>query len=184
MVFDIIILIFLLAGFYYGYKKGVVNTIFMLICYLIGTTIVLKANEYMLHYLGTQTTINKAYLPIVSIFILIVFFVLFFKFINWATDQLLKAFHLTTINQVIGAALFATLVLFLLSTVIWYIDKAKLISDETKLKSYTYQPVSSLSPVLMNAIGTAMPVFNNMYQNMNQTIDNHIPTIDSLQHTK
>lgn len=179
MVLDIITLVFLIAGFYYGYKKGIINTLFMLLCFFIGTTVLLKCNEYMLHYLGTQTQVNKAYLPILSIFILIVFIVLFFKLINWASEQLLKAFHLTVVNQIIGGALFGTLVLFLFSTILWYVDKANLITQETKEKSYTYQPISAMSPVLMNAFGTAMPVFKNMYQNMNNTIENKLPKVDS-----
>jgi len=176
---DIIVFIVLAAGFYFGYKKGIVNTLFMLLGYMIGTTLVLKGNEYMLHYLSKNTQVNKAYLPILSIFVLIVFIVLFYKLMTWGADQLLKAFHLSTINQVIGGALFATLVLFLLSTIVWYIDRAKLITDETKTKSYTYVPVSKLSPVLINAVGVAMPVFKNMYENMNATIENNIPPADS-----
>lgn len=180
MILDIIIAILLIAGFYYGYQKGVVNTIFMFISFLIGTTIVLKCNEYLLHYLSTQTKVNKAYLPILSIFILIVFFVLFFKFINWGIDQLLKAFHLSTINQVIGGALFATLMLFLFSTILWYVDKAQLISEEQKQKSYSYSYVSSMSPVLIDALGAAMPVFKDMYKNMNEQIGNSIVSPDSI----
>lgn len=58
MVLDIITLVFLIAGFYYGYKKGIINTLFMLLCFFIGTTVLLKCNEYMLHYLGTPTPVD------------------------------------------------------------------------------------------------------------------------------
>ena len=179
MALDIITLVIIIAGFYYGYKKGIINTLFMFLCFFIGTTVLLKCNEYMLRYLGLHTQVNKAYLPILSIFILIIFIVLFFKLINWASEQLLKAFHLTVVNQIIGGALFATLVLFMFSTLLWYIDKAKLIPLESKSKSYTYQPISAMSPVLMNAVGTAMPLFNNMYNNMNSTIENKLTPKDS-----
>jgi hypothetical protein len=58
------------------------------------------------------------------------------------------------------------------------------LSFNLEQKSYTYMPVSSTSPVLMNAIGTAMPVFNNMYHHMNETIDNNMPAADTLIHSK
>lgn len=184
MVLDGIIVLLMLAAFYYGYKKGIINTLFMFICFFIGTGIVLKCNEYLLVYLSKETQINKAYLPIISIFILLVFFVLFFKFVNWGMEQLLKAFHLSMINQVAGGALFATLALFILSTVLWYIDKAKLIPDSSKEKSYTYSYVSAMSPVLMNATGTAIPYFKNMYQNMNQVIEEKIPSAVDTTNTR
>jgi hypothetical protein len=102
---------------------------------------------------------------------LIIFIALFFKLLSWSSEQLLKSFHLTSINRIIGGSLFATLSLFLFSTLIWYVDNGSFINNDTKEKSYTYAFVKPLSPLFTNAVGSAVPAFKGMYGNMNTTMD-------------
>ena len=171
MIFDIVFAIILIAGFYYGYQKGIVNTIFSIIGFCLGILMITKLNETIVLYLGHHTHMNPVYLPILSILCLIIFIALFFKLLSWSSEQLLKSFHLTSINRIIGGSLFATLALFLFSTLLWYADNSTFIKDETKEKSYTYAFVQPLSPLFTNAVGTAIPAFKGMYGNMNTAMD-------------
>ncbi len=180
MIFDIVLTVVLIAGFYYGYQKGIVNTIFSILGFCIGILIITKFNEAMILYLGHHTQMNPAYLPILSILCLIIFIALFFKFLSWSSEQLLKSFHLTSINRIIGGSLFATLSLFLFSTLIWYVDNGSFINKETKEKSYTYAFVKPLSPLFTNAVGSAVPAFKGMYGNMNTAMD----SVQSKYHSK
>lgn len=171
MVLDILFAIVFIAGFYYGYQKGVVNTIFSILGFVLGTLIITKFNEKMTIYLSQHTSMNQSYLPIVSIFCLIVFIALFFKLMSWSSEQLLKSFSLTSVNRIIGGALFSSLVTFLFSTLLWYANQAHYLESETKEKSMTYAFVQPLSPLFTNAVGTAVPAFKDMYSNMSNEMD-------------
>ena len=137
MVLDVLFAIIFIAGFYYGYQKGIVNTIFSILGFVLGTLILTKFNERMIIYLGHHSSINPAYLPVLSILGLVIFIALFFKLMSWSSEQLLKSFSLTSVNRIIGGALFSTLVTFLFSTLLWYANQAHYIEEETKEKSFT-----------------------------------------------
>ena len=73
MIIDIALLLFALAGFWVGYTKGIVSTLFSILGYIIALLITLKISPWFTDFLISSFNIEKMFaLVFGTLFILIV----------------------------------------------------------------------------------------------------------------
>ncbi len=153
---DIILILYLVWGFYTGFKKGV---IYMLVSF-VSIIIALYAAVHF-SYLSTKLLANwlnkhPQDLKILSYIVTFLGVFLLMHLIGKILDHLIKAVALGFINRILGGVLSVGIKVIILSLLIWIFDQANQIVPLVSLKnideSVMYKPIRDLSPVILRNI--------------------------------
>jgi membrane protein required for colicin V production len=157
-ILDLIILVPLIWGAYIGYKKGLLIEIISLFVVIIAVILSFKLlTKAMFVVKGYLNTVPQA-LPVVSFIILFVLLLLVLSLLGKALKGLLHQTIFKDFDQVLGAALGLFKFAFLVSNLLWLIEKSqsvfgnKIVSDSIlfpyvrPVAQYIYTAISWLFP--------------------------------------
>jgi len=171
MTIDIVAALIIAYGFYSGYKKGIISTLFGIVSLIVGIVAALKISPIVINIL-------KGFVPLQDSLVFIIGFVLTFflvmlliRFIGSKIESLFKAVNLNVINKLLGGALMGLVFAIMLGYLMFGLEKLSLIGEQTKASSMTYPMLSSL-PARSNAMAeTLKPVFKGFWDSMIETMD-------------
>jgi membrane protein required for colicin V production len=132
MLLDLIISIVTLLGFYLGYKRGLVRTVFDSLSLIIGIVAALKLSPFTIDMLEDILKISPAITFLMGVVITFVLIMGLIRFIGLKIEDLLKAASINVLNKILGGALQALFFAYLLSLSFWLLNNLKLISEEAK----------------------------------------------------
>ena len=75
------------------------------------------------------------------------------------------------LNTIGGILLYAGLYIFIFSILIFYADQLGIIKPETKNESVAYAYVQPWGPKLMDGLGKIIPVFKDMFKDLEDFFD-------------
>jgi len=162
---DIILLIIMVFGAYAGYREGFLMSLVSLVAIVLGVLCGFKLMGLGMTYLQDEFNADKSVLPYISfglIFIAVVVAVtLLGKFIKNAID---KSF-LGRMDQVMGLALGAFKVMFMLSIALWILDSLKIApGPEWTDGSWLYPFTARLAPEIAYWLGNFIPLFREIFR--------------------
>jgi membrane protein required for colicin V production len=172
MIFDILFVIFLGAGFYWGYQKGVIYSVFSLAAYFIGIIGALKFSYIAVKFLHTSLSIGPKAMAIVSFIIMFLLIVILVRIVAWSLEQVLKSFSLNMINQLIGGVIFSVISLYVLCVLIWFLNKWEVFPDHQKMTSHVYPYIANTGPVVVEYSGKIIPMFKTAFHDIDALIRN------------
>jgi membrane protein required for colicin V production len=128
-------------GFYYGYNKGIISTMFTMAGYLLGIIFAFKAIPLTSALL--ERILNNDH-PMMSVaaFIVnlgVVMFVL--RFVSNALMSALNAVYLGFVNRILGGVVMALFGALIFSVLLWFATKAQFINQSTLDGSMVYRPL-------------------------------------------
>ena len=169
---DILFAVILLIAIFKGYTKGFIIAIFSIIAYFIGLAAALKLSATVAAYLQSSMAISGKWLPFISfilVFILVVFLV------NLGGKLIEKTFEMAFLgwlNKLGGIILFAVLYTVIFSIFLYYVEKIHLFDKETLSTSKVYPYVKPWGPAVMDQFGKILPVFKNMFNELENYFEN------------
>ena len=158
-------------AFYQGFKKGLVHSIFALLALFCGVIGALKFSHLASVYVQEYLHVASQYLPLVSFLLVFLLIVLIVRLISNLFEGFLKFIHLGLINKVVGGIFWGMLIIFLFSTVLWFLNQATLISPELKTASKVYVYLEPISPWIINGLGQVFPFLNDLYESLEGYFD-------------
>lgn len=159
MVIDIVVTIVLGMGFYLGYLKGIIKTVFDSLSFFVAILAALKLTPLLISVVEEITGFPEAVCYIVGVLITFAGIFLLVRFIGNRVEAILESIHLNIVNKILGGLLQALFFCYLLSLVLWAVGKAGAISESTKKASVTYPFVSTLPEKGKSIIQSMKPVF-------------------------
>jgi membrane protein required for colicin V production len=150
---DIIIILYLVWGFYSGFKKGAV---YMLVSF----ASILFALYAAVHFSYLSTGLLAQWLgkdpqdlKILSYIVTFIVVFILMHLIGKILDHFIKAVALGFINRLLGGLLSVGIKVIILSLLIWVFDQGNqimpLVSQKTIDESVMYKPLRDLSPVIL-----------------------------------
>ncbi len=176
MAIDIIFLIAAGYGFYVGYSRGIIQTLFNVLGYTLG---LLAAAKFAPLVTSLLESIFDNHSPLLFLggflisFIIVIFIV---RFLSSTFESLLELAHINILNQVAGGVIMAALVVLLYSVMLWFVDSSLLIKEGTKEDSATY-------PFLKTYPGKAKVVGEKFFPIIHEYWTEAINLMDHLQKT-
>ena len=76
------------------------------------------------------------------------------------------------VNKIGGALLYMVIYTLSFSVVLFYLVQLKMIKDKTILESVTYSYVKPWGPVVINGIGKIIPLFQDMFTELENFFEN------------
>ncbi len=163
MIIDIFFVLLLLLACFKGYSKGLIVALFSIIGFIAGLAAALKLSAYAAEKLSGSFNTSGKWLPFVSFLLVFLAVVLL---VNLGARLLQKSVEMIMLgwaNRLGGILLFITLYSILLSIFLFYAVQLHFLSAEAIAASVSYPYLQPVGPAVINALGTVVPLFKNMF---------------------
>ncbi len=154
MAIDLICALVALYGFWQGYNRGIISTIFNILTYVFGLVVALKVTPITTQILENLFKSDNPLMFIAGFLVNIFLVVFILKQAAKGMENLLNVAHLGIINQVLGGGISAMLSVLVYSVLIWFGVKSHILNDRLLADSRTYKPL--LEPLPPRAKDFAM----------------------------
>jgi membrane protein required for colicin V production len=176
MVIDVIFAVFALWGFYLGFSRGIIKTVFTILSVVFGLMMAFRFGPDVTSFL--ETAVNDNALMFLAGFLLtfvltMVIIRLFASFLEGA----LESANINFINQAIGGTVMAGIMVLLYSVLLWFGDRSHLINEEAKQESTTYTYLEQYPELVWYYGEKAKPVLEDFW-------DHSIDFMDRLEDAK
>ena len=171
MILDIIVAIILILAIIKGFRQGLIVALFSVVAFIIGLAAALKLSVVVAGYIGNAVKISDKWLPIISFAVVFLIVVLLVRLGARFIQKSVEFAMLGWLNRIGGILLYAGLYILIFSILIFYADQIGFIKPETKNESVTYSYIQPWGPKLMDGIGKIIPVFKDMFQDLEDFFD-------------
>lgn len=174
MVIDIIFAIVAAYGFYLGYSKGIIKTIFTVLSVTFGLMAAFKFGPSLTQFLENTFNNDNPLMFIAGFLLSFVVMMVIIRMFARGLEGLLESANINIINQIAGGFLLSGILILVFSVMLWFGDSSHLVDDSTKEQSITY-PYLKAYPQQVWRMGKSMqPMFQEFW-------DHSIDFMDKLQ---
>jgi len=166
MLLDIFAVVLIGFGFYRGFTRGFVFSIFSFIAWAVGLIAALKLTDVGASHLRDWTGSKSPWVPIVTfvvIFLAVVVLVLLFAKL---IDGIITVAQLGLWNKLAGGVLEVLIFVLVFSVGLWMFNNGGFISPEVKSESKLYGIVSPVAPNVFTWLGRNVPALDNLLDNL------------------
>lgn len=168
MLIDLIFAIFIILAVMKGYQQGLVVGLFSLAAVIIGLAAAMKLSTVVAGYIGRAVKVSDQWLPVISFAIVFLVVLLLIRLGARAIEKAVEVALLGWVNKIGGIILFAAIYTTVFSVLLFYAEQMKLLQPETINKSVTYSFVQPWGPKAINGFGSVIPVFKDMFAELEQ----------------
>jgi len=138
MALDIICLLFGLLGFYLGFTRGIIGTVFNALSLALGVVAAMKFAPIMQNVIEQTFNTKNPLMYFAGMLLAFVLTMVLIRTLARGLEGVLKTANINIINQVLGGALLAAVMIMIYSFLLDFGEKARLVDDQTKKESKTY----------------------------------------------
>lgn len=162
MIIDIVFAIVAAYGFYLGFSKGIIQTVFTVLSVLFGLMAAFKFSPAMTDFLET-TFSSHPMMFLVGFLLSFVLTMVLIRMIARFLEGALETANINIINQLAGGFLLTSLLVLMYSAVLWFGDQSRLIDEETKNTSITYPYLEQYPKQVWKAVKAMGPTLENFW---------------------
>ncbi len=150
---DIIIILYLVWGFYNGFKKGAVYMLVSFIAIVLALYAAIHFSYLSTGLLASWLKKDPQDLKILSYIVTFIVVFILMHLVGKILDNFIKAIALGFLNRLLGGVFSVGIKVIVLSLILWIFDQANqiipVVSEETINDSIMYKPIKDLSPVIL-----------------------------------
>ena len=180
MLLDLIYAVIVIMAVLHGYRRGLVVGLFSLVAVIIGLAAAMKLSIVAGEYIGRVIKISDQWLPIISFAIVFLLILLLIRLGARAIEKTVEMAMLGWLNKIGGILFYVAIYTIVFSVLLFYADQMKLLQPETINKSVTYSFVQPWGPKAINGFGAIIPVFKDMFGQLEHFFDGIAKEISSL----
>lgn len=166
MLLDVLFIILVITALIKGYRNGLVVAIFSVVSLIVGLAAALKLSVLMAEYLRDSVNVSAKWLPLLSFIAVFLIAVFLVRLGAAAVEKLVQLAMLGWLNRLGGIVLYFILYMVMLSVAVFYLEKLHLLTPEAIALSKTYAFIQPWGPKAIGALGTVLPFFQNMFQEL------------------
>lgn len=171
MIIDLAALLLLLYGFYVGYSRGIIKTVFALVSILIGIVAALSLSPVVINFMQGFINWHPGLVFVLGFALTFIVSLIVIRFIGKKIEDLLKFAQVNFINKIAGGAILGLLLLVFYSYALWGINSFGLLSEENKNSSVSYEYLETLPVQTQGILDSAKPIFKGFWDQMVETFD-------------
>jgi membrane protein required for colicin V production len=166
MLIDIIFIVLLVIAIFKGYTKGFIIALFSVLALVIGLAAAVKLSVVTASRLKDAVHVAAKWLPVIAFALVFVAVVLLVRLGARAIEKMIQLAFLGWANKLAGILVYMALYTVILSVLLFYAEKINLIAPGTIASSKTYNFIKPWGPKAINSIGTLVPFFKDMFQQL------------------
>ena len=171
MAIDLAFILLAGYGFYTGYYKGIIQTIFSAVSVIFGLLIAFKLSAATTRMLETTFESNHPMMFPAGFALTFLTALLLFRLISKGLEGVVQTVHLNAINRIAGGAVLAGGITLLLSVLLWFGDTAGLLGERLKNESQTYPFLQTIPDKARNVAMIGKPIFMDFWEKSSSTLD-------------
>ena len=168
MIIDIIFAILMVLAIVQGYRRGLIIAVFSFIAIIIGLAAAVKLSAVVANHIGHAAKVSEKWLPIISFMLVFLIVVLLVRLGARLLQKTVETVMLGLVNRIGGVLLYAVIYITVFSILLFYAQQIKIIKPETMQASVTWSFIQPWGPKAINAFGTAIPFFRDMFNQLEQ----------------
>lgn len=180
MVLDLLFAVVLVFAILKGYQKGLVVGLFSLVAVIIGLAAAIKLSTVVAKYIGSAVKVSEEWLPLISFAVVFLVVIILIRLGAKAIEKTVETAMLGMVNKLAGIILYVAIYTLVFSVLLFYAEQMKLLQPETINKSVTYSFIQPWGPRTINMFGSLIPVFKDMFGDLEQFFDGVAQKISSL----
>lgn len=138
MAIDIVCLAVFGFGFIKGYRLGIIGTVFNILAYLFGAIVAYKMAPITVVIIERLFEENNPLVFPAAFVINLLFIVFLLRTAARSIEGALSAMYINVVNSIAGGVLSGYLTVLIFSILLWFVDKAQLLSPDEVSRSATY----------------------------------------------
>lgn len=166
MVIDILFLVILIYSLIKGYQKGFIVALFSILGWIVGLAAALKLSTTVAAWLGTTTSIETRWLPPLAFILVFLATVILIRIGAKMIEGIIEFAFLGWANKALGILLYIALHTVIFSILLFFGIQLQFLSQSVINESITYKWIEPWGPGLMNALGSVIPFFRDMFQQL------------------
>ena len=171
MMIDIIVAIVVTLGFYLGYSRGLIRTIFDGFSLLVAVVAALKLSPITMEIIQSLLKTTPAVTFLLGVVITFLAVITLIRFIGRKFEDMLKAVNINFINKMAGGALQALFFAYLMSLFLWLLVNIKVIRLEVQAKSVTWSLLEPLPEKGKAVFQSLKPIFTKFWDKTLEAMD-------------
>lgn len=171
MILDIIAALVIAYGFYTGFSRGIIKTVFAVISIIIGIVAALKLSPIVISVLQNNFDTNPAMLFIIGLIFTFLLVLLIIRFLGNKIENIFEVVQLNFINKIAGGAVLALVFATMISYVFFFASETNLIDKSTRKASIMYPILEPLPAISKGIASKTKPVFKEFWEKMMDTMD-------------
>lgn len=171
MLIDIIFAIIMVLAIFKGYRRGLIVGLFSFIAIIIGLAAAMKLSAVVAGYIGDAVNVSAKWLPILSFAIVFLIIIFLVKLGAKAIERTVQFVMLGWVNKLGGIILYAGLYIIVFSVIIFYAEQIHLVKPDTISNSATYTFIQPWGPRAINAFGAIIPIFKDLFEELQHFFD-------------
>lgn len=168
MLLDIIFAVLIVFAVLKGFQRGLIIGLFSLVAVIIGLAAAMKLSVVMADYLGKAVNISDKWMPVVSFAVVFLLVILLIRLGAKVIEKTVEMAMMGWLNKIGGIILFAAIYITVFSVLVFYAEQLKLLQQDTIDKSVTYSFVQPWGPKAINGLGSIVPLFKDMFEELKQ----------------
>lgn len=178
MVIDLLFLCVLALALFKGLQRGLIVAVFSLVAFIVGLAAALKLSAVAAVYLQEQWDVSTKWAPVLSFALVFLVVVLLIRIAANLIETTVEIALLGWVNKLGGVLLYMVLYTIIFSILLFFAVQLKMVSDETLQASVCYAFIEPWGPVVMNGFGRLIPVFRDLFTELEDFFGNLSQKID------
>lgn len=163
MVIDIICFLFAAYGFYIGYSKGIIQTVFTVFAILFGLIAAFKFGPMVTTFLESLLDYHNGLMFLAGMVVTFGLSMLLIKAIASGFEGILKTANINILNKVFGGGVMMAILVSVFSLLVLFGDKSHVIDEGTKEESVTYDFLEKMPDLMMDGGKKLKPFFSEFW---------------------
>jgi len=178
MIIDIALVLFAAAGFWLGYTKGIVRTLFFVVLYTIAVLLTLALSPLVMDLSIRWFKAGKVFALIFGTIFTLLILIFLLHWLLKSVEKYLTKSKLGAYSKSFGGVIMMLVSMLVFSFLVWGIVQFGWIGTEVKTKSYSYPIVEKVPVGTKNFLEEFKPLFRRYWELMDKTMheENSMPT--------
>ncbi len=172
MSIDLLFLLVMVIAAVKGYQRGLIVAVFSLVAIVVGLAAALKLSVVVAGYLQDSGRVSDRWLPLLSFLLVFIAVVLLIRLAANVLQSSVELAWLGWVNRLGGIILYLVIYTLAFSVVLFFLEHARLIGEQTIAHSRIYKYIQPWGPFTMNLIGNLIPAFRDMFGELERFFDN------------
>lgn len=170
MIIDIGLVLFAGLGFWLGYTKGIVRTLFAVVFYAIAVLLTLALSPWIMNLFIWAFKADRTFALIFGTIFTLVILIFLLHWMLKSVEKYLKKSRLGAYSKSLGGVVLMIVSMITFSFLIWSIVQVGWIGTTTKEKSYSYAILEQVPIRTGSFMAEFKPLFRRYWELMDKTM--------------
>ncbi|MEM9991709.1 MAG: CvpA family protein [Bacteroidota bacterium] len=163
MALDIIFLIFAGLGFYMGFSKGIIQTVFTILSWTLGLVAAFKFAPPMTEFLKNLFNDDNPLMFVAGFILSLIVTRLILRAVARGLEGLLETAQINIINKLVGGSVLTAGMILVFSVLVQFAERSGTVTTEVKNDSLTYPYIQQYPPLVYAFAEQARPIFEDFW---------------------